>query len=162
MYIPSPPRDPAHDPSSVAATEAGRRSGHRTSPSHSTAAGQPPFRSLPHLDVAFTDPNPAPRTIAPIASLFGRLAFPAESRLSTIRKRGSSYQTTNITIGIVIAILLTAFLVAVFLFCHRYRPTIRFSRRKKRHRRKSAGSKSSKASSDGGTAPADAAPAPAG
>jgi hypothetical protein len=160
MYIPFPPRDPAHSPSSTGGPRWASAPGR--GPSHYTAAEQPSLRHLLQPDAVATHPSPTPRALTPIARFFGRLASSADSRISTLRKRGSSYQTTNITIGIVIAILLSAFLVAVFLFCHRYRPTTGFTRRRKRQRRKSGGSKSSKASTDGGPTPAEAVPAPAG
>lgn len=166
MYIPSPPRDPRHHLSSAAAAGAARwalRPDPGAGPTHSTAAERPSSRFLTHPDPdeVAAYPKPTSRTLPSIAGVLNQLSS-VDNRISSLRKRGSSIQNTNITIGVTVGILLAAFLVAVFLFCHRYRFSIRFTRKKKRHRRKSGSSKSSKASSDGGAAPAEAPPPPAG
>ncbi len=63
---------------------------------------------------------------------------------------------TNVTIGAVVGVVLGVFLIGIFAFLYTYRNSVRFSSKKKHKRRKSAGSKSSKASS----LPAEVVPAP--
>ena len=81
-----------------------------------------------------------------------------------LAKRQSS-QSTNITIGVVVAVSLTLFMIAVVYFCHRYRGSIRFrGHKKRRHRRRRHGSKSSKSVRSGSDStpptPAAAVPGP--
>ncbi|PKS13341.1 hypothetical protein jhhlp_000112 [Lomentospora prolificans] len=75
---------------------------------------------------------------------------------------GNAGHDTNITIGIIVAIVLTVFIIGVGAFMYTYRDSIRFTARRRRKkgdvRRKSTGSaKSSKseksAASDGGGDP---------
>jgi hypothetical protein len=80
-----------------------------------------------------------------------------------LRKRqytGSGVQDTNITIGIILGVVLGAFLIGVCAFCYTYRFSIRFTNRRRKHR-KSSSSKSSKSSSDGGPPPPPPPPPPA-
>ncbi|KIH87715.1 hypothetical protein SPBR_05371 [Sporothrix brasiliensis 5110] len=85
---------------------------------------------------------------------------------SNVLSKRQSAQTTNVTIGVVVAVLLTLFVVCVVAFMYRYRYTIRIrSRKKRRHRRRrhagSKSSKSSKSASDSAPpSPADGAPGP--
>ncbi|KAI2609186.1 hypothetical protein GGR54DRAFT_387989 [Hypoxylon sp. NC1633] len=67
---------------------------------------------------------------------------------SLVRKRASG-DNVNTTIGVVVGILLAAFLIGLFAFLHVYRKSIRFTK-KRRHRRKSSGSKGSKNSEGAG------------
>ncbi|MBE3042398.1 hypothetical protein IMZ48_07425 [Candidatus Bathyarchaeota archaeon] len=63
---------------------------------------------------------------------------------------GNPSRDTNITIGIIVAIVLTTFIAGVAFFMYRYRTSIRFSRRRKhKHRRKSTGSSRSGRSAAG-------------
>ncbi|KAK3374575.1 hypothetical protein B0H63DRAFT_480504 [Podospora didyma] len=82
-------------------------------------------------------------------------------QVSFMTKRDSAMQDQNATIGAVVGVLLSAFFVVLCYFLHRYRSSIRFSRKKKKKRRQGRGSgsgssKGSQASSDGGALPAGA------
>lgn len=63
---------------------------------------------------------------------------------------GNPSRDTNITIGIIVAVVLTTFIAGVGFFMYRYRASIRFTRRRKhKHRRKSTGSSKSGRSAAG-------------
>lgn len=93
----------------------------------------------------------------------------AGPHLQTRQFTGNAAQDTNITIGIIVAIVLTVFIIGVGAFMYTYRDSIRFTARRRRKkggvRRKSTGSaKSSKSakSSDGGDGPPPPAAPPPG
>jgi len=74
--------------------------------------------------------------------------------LQTRQFTGNAAHDTNITIGIIVAIVLTVFIIGVGAFMYTYRDSIRFTARRRRKkggvRRKSTGSSKSAKSSDGG------------
>ncbi|KAI2470505.1 hypothetical protein F4781DRAFT_175137 [Annulohypoxylon bovei var. microspora] len=70
--------------------------------------------------------------------------------ITRLRKR-SGANSVNTTIGVVVGILLAVFLLGFFGFLYFYGRSLRFKRRK-HHRRKSAGSKNSKNSEGVGAA----------
>ena len=65
-------------------------------------------------------------------------------------------QSLNTTIGVVVGVILGVFIIGLLAFCWWYRFSIRFTYRKKRHRK---GSKASSKSSDGGAPPPPPPPA---
>lgn len=79
---------------------------------------------------------------------------------------GDPARDIDITIGIIVAVLLTAFIAGVGYFLYRYRDSIRFSRRRRHHRggrrRKSMGSSKSAKSTAGEEPPPQPPAAPPG
>ncbi|KAK0671266.1 hypothetical protein QBC41DRAFT_315854 [Cercophora samala] len=119
-------------------------------------------------------PSPAPPTLFPswlhLPSKFpvSRAEHPISSSTwtSKLAKR-YSMQEQNITIGIVVGVLVTSFLVGCCYFCHRYGRSIRVRRRNRSRRRGSRyGSKGShmsfSASSGEGAPPPPPPPPPPG
>ncbi|KAL6787131.1 hypothetical protein J3E68DRAFT_418820 [Trichoderma sp. SZMC 28012] len=64
--------------------------------------------------------------------------------ISLIEPRSSSAAHTNLIIGLVVGFTVAAFLIGVAIFLCCYGDSIRFSKKKHRHRRRSTSSKNSK------------------
>ncbi|KAI1134863.1 hypothetical protein F5Y05DRAFT_193437 [Hypoxylon sp. FL0543] len=109
-----------------------------------------------------TDHN-LPSAIESISIVLGRLVTRSLNTFSTTLDRSTrlgkrSGSSVNTTIGVVVGILLAAFVIGFFTFIYFYGRSIRFAKRR-RHRRKSSGSKGSKnseAAPAGGEPPAAA------
>lgn len=83
-----------------------------------------------------------------------------EAPLKKRQLTGDASRDTNIKIGIIVAVVLTTFIVGVGYFLYRYRASIRFTHRKRRtRRRKSTGSSRSGRSAAGEEPPPPAPPA---
>lgn len=111
------------------------------------------------LGAGFQSAHELPSPVEPILSSARKLyylGFNAFSNTldhaSSLRKRAGA-DNVNTTIGVVVGVLLAAFLVGAFAFLYFYGKSIRFTKRK-RHRRKSSGSKGSK-NSEGGAGGGD-------
>ncbi|KAL6802791.1 hypothetical protein GGI42DRAFT_325174 [Trichoderma sp. SZMC 28013] len=66
-----------------------------------------------------------------------------------IQRRSSSAAHTNLIIGLVVGFTVAAFLIGVAVFLCCYGDSIRFSKKKHKHRRRSTGSRHSKHSREG-------------
>ncbi|KAM7220288.1 hypothetical protein V8F06_004254 [Rhypophila decipiens] len=77
-------------------------------------------------------------------------AAPILSRPQSDLRRRDDLQTQNITIGVVVGLFLTIFLVALFYFLHRYSASIRVRKKKRRSRRR--GSRAGSGTSSKGSA----------
>lgn len=111
-----------------------------------------------HLNPMYIPLHLSPAEIPPGPLLPRPLARPLQKREFT----GDASRDTNIKIGIIVAVVLTTFIVGVGYFLYRYRASIRFTHRKRRsRRRKSTGSSRSGRSAAGEEPPAPPAP-PAG
>ncbi|SPO03069.1 uncharacterized protein DNG_05750 [Cephalotrichum gorgonifer] len=117
------------------------------------------------LGTSLAEP-PSPGTPYFLKSVLGHLAaFMAPPSSAGLKRRGDASHNMNVTIGIIVAIVLTAFITGTGYFMYRYRGSIRFSpRRRHRHsgkRRTSTGSsKSSKSSKSGRSASGEEPPPP--
>lgn len=64
--------------------------------------------------------------------------------LSSIQRRSSSGTNTNLIIGLVVGFTLAAFIIGVCVFLCFYGDSIKFYKKKQRHRRRSSSSKGSR------------------
>lgn len=64
--------------------------------------------------------------------------------LSTIQRRSNSGTNTNLIIGLVVGFTLAAFIIGVCVFLCFYGDSIKFYKKKQRHRRRSSSSKGSR------------------
>ncbi|KAK3334132.1 hypothetical protein B0T19DRAFT_440825 [Cercophora scortea] len=108
----------------------------------------PPTTRAEHDDLLST---------SPVAGLIHLVMPPWRAPSITgniLHRRDDSMQNQNVTIGVVVGVLLTAFLVCLGYLLHRYRGAIRFTPRSKKRRRRrhsarsGSSSKGSKSSSD--------------
>ena len=90
-----------------------------------------------------------------IDAAFGDLVRPSAD--GPVAKR-DTVQSLNTTIGAVVGVILGVFIIGLLAFCWWYRFSIRFTYRKKRHRK---GSKSGSSKSSDGGAPPPPPPPPA-
>ncbi|KAI3337580.1 hypothetical protein HD806DRAFT_43852 [Xylariaceae sp. AK1471] len=88
------------------------------------------------LSAIYTDTSPSSSATIPSPAI------------SSLRKR-SGGSSPNTTIGVVVGILLTAFIIGVGCFLYFYRRSIRFKDRRRRRRHRKATSSKSSRSSDG-------------
>ncbi|KAL7957208.1 hypothetical protein V8C34DRAFT_286276 [Trichoderma compactum] len=72
-----------------------------------------------------------------------------KQRTSLIERRASSAAHTNLIIGLVVGFTVAAVLIGVAVFLCCYGDSIRFSKKKHKHRRRSTGSRNSKHSREG-------------
>lgn len=166
MYIPAPLRVVAEAYASAAAA----RVDFGSSPGpgyHDVRHPLPPFR-----DARCSPPRHT--WLSTLTESITRLFFTTTTSSSSsepksqgpdLRKRGDTpLQSTNVTIGVIVGVLLGIFILGTLFFCARYRRSMRFSdnnKKKRRQSRSEGSSKSSKASSTGSSAaPPPAPPAP--
>jgi hypothetical protein len=99
------------------------------------------------------------RTLHHAANTITRFFTTSHRSTPDLRKR-DPLQSTNVTIGAVVGVLLGVFIIGTIYFCVRYHRSIRFGdHKKRRHRRSGGSSRGSKASaSSASTAPAPPAP----
>lgn len=102
------------------------------------------------LPSAYELPFPVERILSSARQLysFGFDAFSNTLNHTPSLQKRAGADNVNTTIGVVVGVLLAAFIVGAFVFLYFYGKSIRFTKRK-RHRRKSSGSKGSKTSEGG-------------
>ncbi|KAK4196416.1 hypothetical protein QBC40DRAFT_287324 [Triangularia verruculosa] len=129
---------------------------------------------IPPLPFPSRTPSPAPPTTLPSwlhlpiqPSVSSSRPDDASSPLTWRTKLAKRYsmQEQNVIIGVVVGVLVTAFLVGCFYFCHRYGSSIRVRRRSRSRRRHgsrygSKGSHMSFSASSGESAPPPPPPPP--
>ncbi|PTB65058.1 hypothetical protein BBK36DRAFT_1204065 [Trichoderma citrinoviride] len=79
-----------------------------------------------------------------ISAILQSTASLAQRRNSLIHRRSGSAAHTNLIIGLVVGFALAAFIIGVCVFLCCYGDSIRFSKRKHGHRRRSTSSKGSR------------------